>query len=103
MNRKLLVGLFLCAALPVWATASSALTLLKGDFRAAEAIQRNGETLVSARLSESGKEKFHEWNKNAIGKSIHCEVGGVSTDFKLRDPVRGESLEMGPYAREEAA
>ncbi|WP_413290531.1 hypothetical protein [Bdellovibrio sp. HCB337] len=99
MNLRQFSMAILISALPLIVDASaSTISLNKEDFVAAEKISRNGETLVSVKLSKSGKAKFKKLNKLSQGNEVHSEIGGVSTDFKLREPIQGDSLEMGPYS-----
>ena len=63
---------------------------------------RDGITMVSAKLSESGKLKFKELNASSVIKEIHTELGGVSSNLHLRGPIVSDALEMGPHSKEEA-
>jgi hypothetical protein len=54
------------------------------------------------KLSKSGKAKFKKLNQNAVDEDVHAEIGGVETNFKLRVPITGNQLEMGPYATADA-
>jgi preprotein translocase subunit SecD len=100
VNLRLFSAALLVSALP--ALADPAISLNKGDFIAAEKVARNGETVVSVKLSKSGKAKFKKLNKNSVNKEIHSEIAGVSSDFKLREPIHGDGLEMGPYTTADA-
>lgn len=101
MNSKMFSIALLLSALPLFANAG--IVLNKGDFLSAERITKNGEVKVSVKLSKSGKAKFKKLNATAVGENVHAEIGGVITDFKLRVPIQGEGLEMGPYAEGDAA
>jgi hypothetical protein len=99
MNLRSFSAMLLVSALPFLALAESAgFALDKGDFVSAEKILKNGETIVSVKLSKSGKAKFRKLNQASGDKMIHADVGGVESDFKLREPIKGDSLEMGPYS-----
>lgn len=102
MNLRLFTIALLISALPSLSSANSAISLNKGDFVAAEKISRDGETLVSVKLSKSGKAKFKKLNENAVNKDVHAEIAGLSSDFNLREPIKGDKLEMGPYSNENA-
>jgi hypothetical protein len=93
----------LISAHPLLAAAdSSAITLNSGDFVSAQKITRDGETLVNVKLSKSGKAKFKKLNKQAVDKEIDAEIADVSTHFKLKEPIKGDELEMGPYSTNQA-
>ena len=104
MNIRLFSVALLVSALPLLTFAEgSTISLNRGDFTAAEKVSRNGETLVSVKLSKSGKAKFKKLNEGSVGKDVHAEIAGVSSDFKVREPIKGDALQMGPYAPDEAA
>lgn len=98
MNLRLFSIAMLISAHPLLALADPSVSLDKGDFIAAEKITRDGETIVSVKLSKSGKSKFKKLNEKAVGQKIHAEIGGVTSDFKLREPIKSDQLEMGPYS-----
>jgi hypothetical protein len=56
----------------------------KGDFVAAETVSKEGETIVSAKLSKSGKAKIKKLNKQAVNQQVHADVAGVTSNFNLR-------------------
>lgn len=102
MNLRLFSIALLMSALPSLSGASSAISLNRGDFVAAERVTPEGETVVSVRLSKSGKAKFKKLNEHAAGQNVHAEIAGVVSDFKLRVPIQGDRLEMGPYSADDA-
>lgn len=102
MNLRLFSIALLISALPSLSWADPAISLNKEDFVAAEKISRDGEVIVSVKLSKSGKAKFKKLNRQAVSKEIHAEIAGVSSDFKLREPIKGDGLEMGPYSAGDA-
>ena len=102
MNLRLFSIAILISALPMLASADAAISLNKGDFIAAERVSKDGETIVSVKLSKSGKAKFKKLNENSVDKEVHTEIAGISSNFKLREPIKGDGLEMGPYTAEEA-
>ena len=102
MNLRLFSIAVLISALPILTSANSAISLNKGDFIAAERVSKDGETIISVKLSKSGKAKFKKLNENAVNQEVHAEIAGVSSNFKLRTPIKGDGLEMGPYSTEAA-
>ncbi|MEK6774909.1 MAG: hypothetical protein AABY64_13280 [Bdellovibrionota bacterium] len=103
MNTRLFSIALLVSALPLFALAeSAAVSLNKGDFISAERLSESGETIVSVKLSKSGKSKFKKLNKDSVGKEIHTELAGVSSDFKLKEPIKGAELQIGPYSQQDA-
>jgi len=68
MNLRQFSMALMISALPLVVSAgSSTISLNKGDFVSAEKISRNGETLVSVKLSKSGKAKFKKLNETFKG------------------------------------
>lgn len=102
MNLRLFSIALLLTIQPIIASAGSTRSLGKKDFVSAQESTKDGKTIVSAKLSELGKSKFKKLNETAIDKEVHSEIAGVLSDFKLREPIKGDSLEMGPYSAEEA-
>jgi hypothetical protein len=103
MNIRLFSIAILISALPHLAQADAAkISLNHGDFVAAERTTRNGETLVRVRLSKSGKAKFKKLNEQTVDRQIHSEIAGVESNFTLREPIKGDSLEMGPLSERDA-
>jgi hypothetical protein len=99
MNTRIF-SLALMLSLPLIAQAD--VTLEKGDFTRATRISKDGETVVSAKLSKSGKSKLRKLNASSVGQNVHADIGGVKSDFRLREPVKGDGIEMGPYPAAEA-
>ena len=102
MNLRQFSIALLISALPAFALADALVSFNKGDFVSANSTLRNGETILSVKLSKSGKAKVKKLNQNSVGKNIHAEIAGVTSDFKLKEPIKGDSLEMGPYSTEDA-
>lgn len=102
MNLRLYSMALLISAIPHFALAGTEISLNKEDFTAAERVSPEGETVVKVKLSKSGKAKFKKLNRQSMNKEVHTEIGGVTSDFKLRQPINGDGLEMGPYASEDA-
>lgn len=103
MNKRLFSMALLVSALPIFALANSAnISLNKGDFVAAERLSRDGKIVINMKLSKSGKSKLKKLNQNFVNKNIHFEVADVSSDFKLKVPITGSELEVGPYSADEA-
>jgi hypothetical protein len=99
--RSFSVGI-LISALPMIAAAANGLALNRGDFLSAERITRNGKTVVSVKLSKSGKAKMRKLNETSVGQKVTTEFGGHSSTIILREPIRGGALEFGPFPAEEA-
>ncbi|MGZ3693324.1 MAG: hypothetical protein ACXWQO_03910 [Bdellovibrionota bacterium] len=103
MNLRLFTIALLAAAIPLAAAAGAKeISLDKGDFLTAKRLDKNGEELVSLKLSKSGKAKLRKLSKTAVGQKVHSELGGVTSDFVLRDPIAGDKLQMGPFSHEDA-
>lgn len=100
MNIRQFSLAILVSALPVF--AQSTLSLNSGDFLSAEKVTKEGETLLKVKLSKSGKAKIRKLNKEYVNRSVHIELPGVSSDLKFRGPIKGDSMEMGPYSQQEA-
>ena len=99
MNLRLFSIALMASAIPLSVSAGThKIALNRGDFVSAERVQRNGELLVSVKLSKSGKAKLKKLNENSVGEAVHSEIGGVASDFLLREKIRGDELEMGPYS-----
>lgn len=60
MSPKMFSIALLASAIPISALASAGVTLTESDFRAAQRVKRNGETIVSVKLSKSGKAKLRK-------------------------------------------
>lgn len=97
MNLRLFSIALLISALPTLGTAETAITLNKGDFVAAEKKTGTGEIVLSLKLSKSGKAKIKKMNEQMVGQAVSAELGGVSSNLKFREPIQGDSIEMGPY------
>lgn len=102
MNLRLYSIALLISALPQFALADAPISLNKEDFVAAERLSAEGETVIRVKLSKSGKSKFKNLNKQYVNKEVHAEIAGVASDFKLRQAIEGDGLDMGPYPSAEA-
>lgn len=103
MNLRMYSMALLVSALPIFAYAEAhGISLNRGDFVAAEKVDQDGSTVVSVKLSKSGKAKFKKLNKLAIGKPVHAEATKIAADLKLRAPAEGDQLEPGPYSANNA-
>lgn len=99
MNLRLYSIGLLMSAVPLFAQAQSAgISLTKEDFVSAERLSQDGETVLNVKLSKSGKAKIKKLNKLSVQQPIHTEVAGVASDFKLKEPITGDKLQMGPYS-----
>ena len=104
MNLKLFTVAIMVSALPLLALAEEAgISLNKGDFISAKKISRDGEVLVGMKLSKSGKSKFRKLNEHFRNQFVHSDIVGVVSDFKLRDKIKGEDLQMGPFSESDAS
>jgi hypothetical protein len=92
----------LMSVLPALANADSKISLTKEDFVAAQKISREGENIISVKLSKSGRAKMKKLNLVPGAPNVHSNIGGVKADMKLKEPIKGDSLEMGPYSTSEA-
>lgn len=88
MNLRLFSIALLISALPNLAFTDSLISLNKGDFIAAERLSRTGETIISVKLSKSGKAKFRKLNESSVDKEVQSEIAGISSKFKLREPIK---------------
>lgn len=103
MNLRHFSIAVLVSALPIFAFAEShGISLVASDFISAEKSLKNGETIVSVKLSKSGRSKFKKL-KAQIPTHVHSDVGGVATDFQLKQEITDSGVEMGPYTDSDAA
>jgi len=102
MNLKMYSLALLISAVPHFALAGPAISLNRGDFIIAERVTDFGDTVLKVKLSKSGKAKFKKLNRQALNKDVHTEVAGVTSDFTLREPIRGDGIEIGPYSADDA-
>lgn len=102
MNLRQFSLALLISALPIYTMAESSVTFNRGDFKSVRSVVKQGETLLRVKLSKSGKAKIRKLNQSYVNKTVHSEIGGIQTNFKLREPIVGDSLEMGPYSETEA-
>lgn len=97
MNIRLFSIALLVSALPLITLAEGTeISLNRGDFVAAERLLQDGKALIRVELSKSGKAKFKKLNENAIGSEVHASIAGVSSDFKIREPIQGDDLQIFP-------
>jgi hypothetical protein len=103
MNLRQFSMAILISALPlITAAGAPDVSFTEADFLSAKETVRNGETLVSVKLSKSGKAKIKRINA-IIPAEAHTEVAGVESTFDVRVPIAGDELEMGPYSASDAA
>lgn len=67
MNLKMFSIALMASAIPLAALAEAGVQLDKSDFLSAQRLKRNGETVVSVKLSKSGKAKLRRLNKTHLG------------------------------------
>ena len=81
MNLRLYSVALLVSALPIFAIAQShGVTLGASDFISAEKNLENGETIVSLKLSKSGRSKFKKLKAQAPTDWVLAGVAGASAD-----------------------
>lgn len=103
MNARLFSIAILMSALPLQGIAADReVSLNHADFIAAEKVSPSGETVLNVKLSKSGKAKIKKLNASSVSKEIHVEVAGIASDFKLKVPIAGDEMQMGPYSAAEA-
>lgn len=93
---------FLSTIFTIMAFASS-LSLTAQDFSSAKEIKRGKEVIVAATLSDQGAAKFQTLNKQEVGNEIDFHVGGETHHFKLRQAIKNNQLEIGPFSASSAA
>ena len=75
MNIRSFSIAILVSAIPLLASAeTSNIALNKGDFISAERLTQDGETVLSVKLSKSGKAKLKKLNEQAADKKVHAEI-----------------------------
>lgn len=99
MNLRLFSMALLVSALPQLALAGHEVSFNSGDFLAAEKVSRDGQTVVSVKLSKSGKAKIKKLKPE---QKVHTEVAGVERDLVMRTPIVGDKAQLGPYSELEA-
>jgi len=82
MNLRLFSIALLISAHPLMSLASANnIKLNSGDFVSAEKITPEGETLVSVKLSKSGKAKFKKLNTEAVNQEVLAAIHDTSTGY----------------------
>jgi hypothetical protein len=71
MNLKLFSIALMASAIPFATLAQAGIKLDESDFLSAQRIQRNGDTIVSVKLSKSGKAKLRKLSHNHVSKEVH--------------------------------
>jgi hypothetical protein len=103
MNLRTFTIAMLISAMPVTVLGDGKeISLAKEDFISATQVTQDGETIVSAKLSKSGKAKLRKINKLSADQTISADIGGVQSDFKVRAPLQGEGIQFGPYPESDA-
>ena len=100
MNLRQFSMAILISALPLMSYAESGIHFNEGDFKSAKRITRDGETLLRLKLSKSGKAKLKKANK--AGNTLHTDLAGISSDLKLKVPITGDGIEVGPFTQKKA-
>lgn len=104
MNAKLFSIALMVSALPLLSLAKSAgVTLDRGDFVAAEKVSDEGETVLNVRLSKSGKAKLKKVSHQLPAhEMVELRLGEVSKQLRLREPIKGNSIQVGPLSEAQA-
>lgn len=75
MNLRHYSIALLISALPIFALAQThGISLGASDFKSAETITKNGESIVKVRLSKSGKAKFKKLNELKTLNEVDSEI-----------------------------
>ncbi|MBS1958456.1 MAG: hypothetical protein JST80_03200 [Bdellovibrionales bacterium] len=103
MNIRSFTVAVLLSAVPMSVRAGTRqISLTQGDFVSARAVSRNGNTLIRAKLSKSGRAKFKKLNQDSVNQPVHAKIGGVTSDFTMKSQIQGNGLEMGPFSDDDA-
>jgi hypothetical protein len=76
--------------------------LRSSDFTHAEEIAKQGASIVRLNLTQTGIDKIEQLSKVHVKDKITFEVNGKFFAFKLREPFKGDSIEVGPYSHKAA-
>jgi hypothetical protein len=77
-------------------------TFSETDFTHANEITKNGKTVLSVVLTNSGLEKVKDLNQNGVNKKIRFKIDGHVYRFKLREKIVADQLIIGPFSKNEA-
>ena len=99
MNIKQFSLALLASALPLSAIGQSHVKFSQQDFKAAESVDQNGQTVLKVKLSKSGKAKLKKLQKDDV---FLTDLGGVDKSFEVKAPLKHEQLQIGPYTKSEA-
>ncbi len=81
MNLRLYTAALLVSALPIFALADShGVKLGASDFISAEKNLRNGETIVSLKLSKSGRSKFKKLKAQTPAHRIFADLAAAGAN-----------------------
>lgn len=72
----------------------------KSDFASVKEGKQNGEIIVLANLSKTGASKVKDLNKTSVGKEIEIHVAGETHILKLREPIKGNEMQFGPFSKD---
>lgn len=76
--------------------------LRSSDFTHAEKINRHGSSVLRLNLTQTGIDKIEILKKIEARKKLTFEVNGKFFAFKVRDLVREDQIEVGPFSHKEA-
>lgn len=93
--RQLLIAFLLAVT---GSSAMATVVLLKRDFQSARVVRtQDGRVLIHARMTAAARAKV-----SAENETVTLDVAGDRRTLKLRGPIRGADVEIGPYSREVA-
>ena len=58
--------------------------------------------MVGAHLSKEGLEKIQGYNQTQVGKDIEIHLAGENCVLKLREAIKGDEIEFGPFSDQTA-
>jgi preprotein translocase subunit SecD len=93
----------LISALPVSINASQLTEFNHSDFKAVERTHPDGETTLKIKLSKSGKAKVKKYNADHVGEKVKFQFSSTTSELTLREPIRGDSIEIGPFSEDTAS
>jgi hypothetical protein len=99
MNLKQFSIALLISALPLSVMGQARVQFQHQDFKAAERVNEEGQTVLKVKLSKSGKAKLKRLKQNDV---METELAGARKDFVIKAPIQGESVEIGPFTQKEA-
>lgn len=102
MNLRQFSLALLISALPLIGLADHSVDFNEGDFRSATQVTKDGETVLKLKLSKSGKAKIKRLSSMKGEKHMQTDIAGISSRMKLRVPITGEGIQIGPFKQQDA-